>query len=59
VLSGFWLGTYIGLSVPAVILGIATQYVSARSAMLVFAVIVAAAVVACTTVLRSGRQARS
>ena len=29
VLSGFFLGTYIGLSVPAVILGIATQYVRA------------------------------
>lgn len=55
VLSGFFLGTYIGLSVPAVILGIATQYVSARSAMLVFAVIVAAAVVVCTRMLRSER----
>jgi MFS family permease len=54
VLSGFFLGTYIGLSVPAVILGIATQYVSPRSAMLVFAVIVAAAVTACTRILRSG-----
>lgn len=53
VLSGFFLGTYIGLSVPAVILGIATQYVSARSAMLVFAVLVAAAVVFSTRVLRS------
>jgi MFS family permease len=55
VLSGFFLGTYIGLSVPAVILGIATQYVSARSAMLVFAVLVAAAVLVCTRVLRSER----
>jgi MFS family permease len=53
VLSGFFLGTYIGLSVPAVILGIATQYVCPRSAMLVFSVIVAAAVVLCTRVLRS------
>jgi MFS family permease len=56
VLSGFFLGTYIGLSVPAVILGIATQYVSSRSAMLVFAVIVAAAIVGCTKVLRSQRR---
>ena len=55
VLSGFFLGTYIGLSVPAVILGMATQYVSARSAMLVFAVIVAAAVLVCTKMLRSER----
>jgi hypothetical protein len=53
VLSGFFLGTYIGLSVPAVNLGIVTQYVSARSAMLVFAFIVAAAVLLCTKVLRS------
>jgi MFS family permease len=55
VLSGFFLGTYIGLSIPAVILGIATQYVSARSAMLVFAVIVAAAVGVSSQVLRSER----
>lgn len=55
VLSGFFLGTYIGLSVPAVILGIVTQYVSARSAMLVFAVIVAAAVLFCTRMLRAER----
>jgi MFS family permease len=57
VLSGFFLGTYIGLSVPAVILGIATQYVSPRSAMLVFAVIVVAAAAAAvsTRVLRSER----
>ena len=48
VMSGFFRGTYIGLSIPAVILGIATQYAPARSAMLVFAVIVAAAVVWCT-----------
>jgi len=55
VLSGFFLGTYIGLSIPAVILGIVTQYVSSRSAMLVFSVIVAAAVLLCTRMLRSGR----
>jgi MFS family permease len=54
VLSGFFLGTYIGLSVPAVILGIATQYVSSRSAMLVFSVLVVAAVVPCTRTLRHG-----
>ena len=55
VLSGFFLGTYIGLSVPAVILGIVTQYVSARATMVVFAVIVAAAVLVSTQVLRSRR----
>ena len=55
VLSGFFLGTYIGLSVPAVILGIVTQYVSARATMLAFAAIVAAAVLVSTQVLRSDR----
>lgn len=48
VLSGFFLGAYIGLSVPVVGLGIATQYVSARLVMLVFVVLVAAAAVLCT-----------
>ena len=55
VLSGFFLGTYIGISVPAVVLGIVTQYVADRSAMLAFAAIVAAAVLACTRILRSAR----
>jgi MFS family permease len=45
VLAGFFLGAYIGLSVPVVALGIATQYVAARDAMLVFAVIVSIAVI--------------
>jgi len=53
VLSGFFLGTYVGLSVPAVLLGIVTEYVSARSAMAVFALLVAVAVVGCSRVLRS------
>nr|WTB28909.1 MFS transporter [Streptomyces sp. NBC_00830] len=44
VLAFFFLGAYIGLSVPVVGLGIATQYVSARVVMLVFVVIVVAAV---------------
>jgi MFS family permease len=48
VLSGFFLGAYVGLSVPVVGLGIATQYVSARLVMLVFVVLVAAAVLLCT-----------
>ncbi|MFG2422724.1 MFS transporter [Streptomyces sp. NPDC048448] len=44
VLASFFLGAYVGLSVPVVGLGIATQYVSARVVMLVFVVIVGAAV---------------
>ncbi|HWG27841.1 MFS transporter [Actinospica sp.] len=52
VLAAFFLGAYVGLSVPVVILGVATQYVSARSAMVVFAALVAAAIVLCVRILR-------
>lgn len=45
VLAGFFLGAYVGLSVPVIGLGIATTYVAAREAMLVFVVLVAVAVV--------------
>jgi MFS family permease len=48
VLAGYFLGAYIGLSVPVVGLGIATQYAPARDVMLVFAAIVAVAVAICT-----------
>ena len=44
VLAGFFLGAYIGLSVPVIGLGIATTYVPARDAMLVFVVLVGSAV---------------
>jgi MFS transporter len=44
VLAGFFLGAYIGLSMPVIGLGIATTYVAARDAMLVFVVLVAIAV---------------
>ncbi|WP_248965889.1 MFS transporter [Sphaerisporangium perillae] len=53
VLAGFFLGAYIGLSVPVVGLGIGTQYVSARMVMLVFVVIVAIAVVLCSRMVRA------
>jgi MFS family permease len=53
VLAGFFLGAYVGLSVPVVGLGIGTQYVSARMVMLVFVVIVAVAVVLCTRMVRA------
>jgi MFS family permease len=63
VLAGFFLGAYIGLSVPVVGLGIATQYVSARTVMLVFVVLAAIAVVLCSRIVaaqhaRSERPAR-
>jgi MFS family permease len=46
VLSGFFLGAYVGLSVPVLGLGIATQYAPARDVMLVFVAIVIVALVA-------------
>jgi hypothetical protein len=45
VLAGFFLGAYVGLSVPVIGLGIATTYAPARDAMLVFVVLVSIAVV--------------
>ena len=45
VLAGFFLGAYVGLSVPVIGLGIATAHVAAREAMLAFVVLVAIAVV--------------
>jgi hypothetical protein len=46
VLSGFFLGAYVGLSVPVVGLGIATEHAPARDVMLVFVAIVVVALVA-------------
>jgi predicted MFS family arabinose efflux permease len=46
VLAGFFLGAYIGLSVPVVALGVVTQYIPARDAMLVFAALAALAIAA-------------
>jgi len=55
VLAGYFLGAYVGLSVPVVALGVATQYVAAREAMLVFVVLVSVAVVCSVrAVLRTG-----
>jgi hypothetical protein len=44
VLAGFFLGAYLGLSVPVVGLGVATYWVPPREAMLAFAVLVSIAV---------------
>jgi MFS family permease len=46
VLAGFFLGAYVGLSIPVVGLGIATMYAPARDVMLVFVVVAAAAIAA-------------
>ena len=40
-IAGFFLGAYVGLSVPVVVLGVASNYVSARTLMLVFVLVVA------------------
>lgn len=42
-LAGFFLGAYVGLSVPIVALGIASGYASARTLMLIFVLAVAVA----------------
>ncbi len=44
VLAGFFLGAYVGLSVPVIGLGVATTYAPARDVMVVFVVLVAVAV---------------
>jgi hypothetical protein len=44
VLAGFFLGAYVGLSAPVILLGVATKYVAARDVMLVFVVLAAAAI---------------
>jgi MFS family permease len=62
VLAAFFLGAYIGLSVPIVGLGIVTQYVAARDAMLVFAALAALAIAAsvrAVTRLSGAPQART
>jgi MFS family permease len=43
VLAGYFLGAYIGLSIPVIGLGLATTVWAAKDAMLVFAVLVVAA----------------
>jgi MFS family permease len=46
VLAGYFLGAYIGLSVPVIGLGLATNYWAAREVMLVFVVLAAIAITA-------------
>ena len=41
VLAGFFLGAYVGLSIPVIALGVATTYIPAKDVMLVFAFLVA------------------
>jgi predicted MFS family arabinose efflux permease len=53
VLAGYFLGAYVGLSVPVVALGVATEYAPVRDVIGVFAVIVAAAVLAAVRAIRA------
>jgi MFS family permease len=59
VLSGFFLGAYVGLSVPVVGLGIATTYVPTRDAMLVFAALSAVAIAASVRAVIRGSDRRT
>ncbi|HEX4791222.1 MAG TPA: MFS transporter [Actinospica sp.] len=53
-MAGFFLGAYVGLSVPVVGLGVAAEYWSAQDALLVFVVVVmAATVLAVRAVIRA------
>jgi MFS family permease len=54
VLAGFFLGAYIGLSLPVVGLGIATMYAPARDVMLVFAALSALAIAAAVRAVSDG-----
>jgi MFS family permease len=56
VLAGFFLGAYVGLSIPIVGLGIATMYTPARDVMLVFVAVAVAAIVASVRALTRGHR---
>ncbi len=56
-LAGFFLGAYIGLSIPVVGLGVATTYWPAKDVMLVFVVLAAAAIVLSVRAVLAGTAA--
>lgn len=58
VFAGFFLGAYVGLSVPVIGLGIATRYIAARIAMLVFVVLMAVAIVTAVEAVLRAQQAQ-
>jgi MFS family permease len=59
VLAGYFLGAYVGLSVPVIGLGLATNYWAAKDVMLVFVVLAAAAIAASVSaVLRLNSRSR-
>jgi MFS family permease len=58
VLAGFFLGAYIGVSLPVIGLGIATTYAPARDVMLVFAALAAIAIATSVRAVIRGSTAR-
>jgi MFS family permease len=59
VLAGFFLGAYIGLSVPVIGLGVATLYWPAVNVMLVFVVLVLAALITAVLILTRRSESKS
>ena len=58
VLAGFFLGAYVGLSIPVVGLGIATTFAPARDVLLVFVALAVLAIVAPVRALTGGVRSR-
>ncbi|MDQ1542494.1 MAG: hypothetical protein QOK08_132, partial [Actinomycetota bacterium] len=56
---GFFLGAYIGLSVPVIGLGVATLYWPAVNVMLVFVVLVLAALITAVLILTRRSESKS
>jgi hypothetical protein len=53
-LAGFFVSGYVGLSVPAIAVGVALQFASARDTLLVFALAVSTGILAASRLLVSG-----
>lgn len=55
-LAGFFLSGYVGLSIPAIAVGIALQSVTPRGTLLAFAIVVSAGILAASPLLLAGTQ---
>ena len=54
-LAGYFLGAYVGLSIPVVGLGIATEYAPVRDVISVFAALIAVTVLAAVRAIQAVR----
>ena len=54
-LAGFFLSGYLGLSLPAIAVGVALQFVSPRGTLLAFAIVVSAGTLAALPLLIAAR----